>query len=284
MRVWLAGLLALAAGPAAGQTVEHETLEVLGFNAACSVAVTHYAYPVLGEAIYGEPIRAQVGTLTIPPGEQKARESWLVDSDGELTWNADEAKKAVADLRAAGYDKPAYPETVRPAAPGDPPGLDLTLFSTATFALRTTAGWPGPDWRWTRVLYSPVGECGLFLFVRADSPQPFYRTLLLRTYNPAARLQRSRAHLANSRILLQYSDLAGAVEESRIAAAMAPLEAPARYRNAAMLCLNGESVEALEELAAAVALDPRTKARAREDEDFDTVRKSPRFKSITRGR
>jgi len=280
MRAFLALVLNLAAGRTFGHDVDRETFTIIGWNEACSVAIAHYGFPALGQGIYEEPVRTRIGTLTIRPGADTAQTAWEADWDGAGTWNTSKAKASISNLGAAGYDQAGFMETVRPDRIGAQPGLEETIRSTATFALRSTAGWPGPGWRWRQVFYSPLGDCGLFVFAKTGVSRPFYRALLLRIYNASARTLRSRAHVTNALLLLGEGDMAGALEEASIAARMTPQLALARYHYAALLCLSGRLTEAETELAAAVQLDPQHKKQAREDRDFESLHVSPRFQSI----
>jgi tetratricopeptide (TPR) repeat protein len=275
MRAAIALALLLAAGPVAGQDVERETFMFIGWGDGCSVAFSHYGYPALGVAIHDEPVRALVGTLTVKPGAEETKSDWLVDWEGANTWQATEAKKAVADLVDAGYRQAGSTETIRP-------GADETIVSTQAFSLRSTRGWPGPDWAMSLVHYSPLDNCGLFVFLKTAEDHPFYRYVLRHLYNPGARVQRAKAHLASSQRLFDDGALADALAEAATAAEMAPDLAPARYRHAALLCLSGRLEEAETALAEAVRLDPKYKRQARKDQDFDSLSHSSRFRSITK--
>jgi len=280
MRAWLAVVLLFASGAALGQQVERETFSVIGWNDGCSVAISHYGYPFLGQAAQSDPVLARVGALTIPPGAETAQTSWKLNSQGGAAWHPSASRTAVASLVAAGYDRPGFSETVRTERIASLPGLEETIRSTSTFALRDTAGWPGPDWRFDQVHYSPLDSCGLLVFFKGSPSRPFYRYLLLRFHNPLVRPQRAQAHVTNSRLLFDDSDLTGAAQEAEIAARMTPQVAAARYQNAVMLCLTGRLVDAEHELADTVKLDPQYKAQAREDPYLETLRFSPRFQGI----
>ncbi|MEK7858438.1 MAG: tetratricopeptide repeat protein [Elusimicrobiota bacterium] len=262
------------------QTVDHEEFALIGWNDACSAAFSHYAYPVLGEAIVSEPIRTQVGTLTIGPGQQKAEVEWLVDWSGRNTWQEGPAKQAVAAL-AKTYKAKGFVEHVRPDPIATRPGLEETIRSTSTFAVRS-AQWPGPGWRFASAYISPLTTCALFLF-EDENAKARYTPVLARIYNPSARAIRARAHLANGLLLFNDGDLVGALAETGIAAAEAPENGPARYHHAAMLCLSGMLADALDELTAALKLDPRYKNKARQDKDFESLSRDRRFKDLLRG-
>ena len=280
MRAWCWTALFLAAGPAAGQTVERETFAVVGWNDACSVAIQQFGYAALGAYIKDEPVRSRIGTITIPPGEDAARTVLTVDWTGARSWERDEAKQALVDLIAAGYKNPGFPEDIRAPHPGAPHPFEDTILSTATFALRAKFKWPGGDWSWDQVRYSLHSDCGLFIFSRLQDGRPFYRTMLLRFYNPAVRNQRAQAHLTNSRLLFEASDLEGALGEAASAAHMQPELASPRYRYAVMLCLSGHLNESVAELTKAVRLDPKLAAQARADPDFYEVYDFPRFRTL----
>ena len=220
--------------------------------------------------------------LSTAPGEQEHTAAWEIDWDGANTWKPLAAKKAVAELIAAGYSALGFTESVRAARVGAQPGLEETLLSTEPFHLRRTMGWPGPDWRLSKVHYSPLGTCGLFVFTNRSAPQPFHRHVLARIYNQAARSVRSRAHVTNGLILLEEGDIAGAEAETAIAAGLTPQQAQARYHHAAMLCLLGRQEEAMTELAVAVKLKADYKKTAREDKNLDALFSSRRFQDLTK--
>ena len=201
-------MLLFAASPTSGQEIEREELAVIGWNEACSGALTHFAYPRLGDAAQAEPVRTRIGTITIPPGEQVSRLDWALGWDGPDTWDAAAAKKAIAALIAAGYAQRGFVETVRP-------GSDAVLLSSAAFALRPAAPWPPSSWRLARVHYAPLDGCALFVFARAGSEKPVYRTLLGRLYDPGARPARAKVHAEAARRLLAAGELDAALEEDR---------------------------------------------------------------------
>jgi hypothetical protein len=279
MRAWLGALFLLVAGPLAGQEVERETFAVLGWNDSCSVAVRHFGYATLGEAVQTDPVRTRIGTLTIAPGEDSARTVWTADWKGARTWQKDEAKKALLDL-AADYKQAGFPEDIRVLREGDPHPFEAAILSTAAFSMRAPFRWPGGDWRWDQVLYSPLGDCGLFIFSRRDDGRPFYRYSLQRFYNPSVRIQRAEAHLSNSRLLFEASDLPGALAEAACAARMRPELAATRYRHAALLCLSGQLNESVAELGEAVRRDAKLARQARSDPDFSEVSAFPAFRSL----
>lgn len=275
-----AAALLLAALPLLAATgAEREELHVIGWNDACSVAVKHLLFPRLGEAISGEPIAARIGTVTIPPGEQRASPKWFQESRGALSWDAEAFEKVEKQLRALGYEREGFPETIRPQVSDAQPGLAETLLSTRTLALRPGLDWPGEGWRWTEARYSPLGTCALLLFEDGSSP-PRPGWLLARVYNPRARLDRSRAHAANARLQLEAGELELALAEAATAAGLAPESALARYVHAGLLSLSGRTDAAVAELRAAIALDPEKTRQAREDRDFDNLRAREDFKRL----
>jgi hypothetical protein len=279
MRAPLAALFLLAAGPLFGQEVERETFAVLGWNDACSVAVQHFGYGTLGEAIQDEPVSTRIGTLSIPPGEEASRTAWAVEWQGAGSWDKAAAKKSLLDLGAAGYKQPGFMEDIRLHREGAPHPFEAAILSTAAFSMRAQFKWPGGDWRWDQVLYSPLGDCGLFIYSRREAGRPFYRYSLRRFYNPSVRIQRAEAHMTDSRLLFEASDLPGALAEAASAAHMRPELAAARYRHAAMLCLSGQLNESVAELAEAARLDAKLARQARDDPDFSEVYDFPGFRT-----
>jgi tetratricopeptide (TPR) repeat protein len=275
MNLLLLALLTLPIKMASALEAGREELAVIGWNAACSVAVTHLAYPRLGE-----PIGAQIGTLSIAPGEEQAKTRWTIEWSGANSWLAGPARQAIQDLIAAGYDHRGFTEEIRPepVAPGR--DLEAVLVSTASLQARQAQGWPDEDWRLARIHFNRLGTCALVVF---DKEGPFFRYVLARIYNPQARAVRARAHLTNGLMLFGQSDLEGALAETRIAAAMHPEGAANRYHHAAMLCLSGYLQEAIAELSEAVKLKPEYRKKALKDIDFEAVAKQPRFRALMKG-
>lgn len=287
----LAALLALlsraafAAPAAAGRSVpvDSETVKVLGWNNDCSVAVERLGFAALGDAISGDPVVTQIGTLTIDPGAEKARADWQMDADGARTWSRADAAQAETNLREDGYVRFGRRETVRPLTlvPGDE--FAALLVSTAAFQTRAKdfpEGYPG-RWRLARVDYSPVlASCALLTF--QDAPGKLFQLRLIRVPNVVARKDRARAHLGEAHRLLDEADRAGALAETTIAAEVCPEDPLSRYRHSLQLLLDGQTAPSLDELAAAVALDPSFKKRARNDKDFQDIAWMPRFQEITR--
>ncbi|MCX5796906.1 MAG: hypothetical protein NTY77_15530 [Elusimicrobia bacterium] len=284
MRALLAAAWLLAAGSAAGSAsgpkALGEDLAVLGWNNACSVAIRHIGYGTTGADLLEEPLRTRIGTLTIPPGEDASHGAWAADWTGSHTWNKVAAKKALQELTDAGYKRPGFQEDIRIPLEGPPHPFEEVILSTAAFGLRAQLKRPGGDWRWEQVRYSALGDCGLFIFTRRPAGRPFYRYSLLRFYNPSARIQRAQAHMTNSRLLFEASDLEGALAETATAAHLQPDLAANRYRHAALLCLSGQLNESVAELDAAVRRDPKLAARARSDPDFSEVYEFPRFRDL----
>jgi hypothetical protein len=282
MRAPLAAVLLLAASPAAGQAVERETFAVLGWNDACSVAVQQLGYPALGEAIQDEPVLTRIGAITIAPGEDSPRTAWSVDWEGAHTWHKAAVQKALQGLAASGYRRPGFPEDIRSPEEGARSAADAVILSTATFGLRAEFKRPGGAWRWDQVRYSPLGDCGLFIFSRREDDHPFYRYFLRRFYSSSARMRRAQAHAENSRLLFAASELEAALAEAAIAARMEPELPAVRYRHAALLCLSGQLNECVAELGEAVRLDRKLAQQARTDPDFEEVYKFPGFRSLLR--
>ena len=272
--------------PAAAQSpddldVDHETWRVIDWNDGCGVAFEHLYFPKLGEAIASEPIATRIGTATISPGREKYAARWTLQADGRLSWDERAAAQAEKELENAGYARAGFPEIIQDAPIGDQPRLAETLLSTATLSARLTSGWPGPEWRWTGGSYSPLGTCALLSYERRDRPRR-YRLLLLRVYNPRARLDRAYAHATNARLLFNAGNLAVAAPEAETAALLAPELPIARYEHAAMLALTGNSNEAVDELSAAVKLEPKYREKARGDIDFADLKDRQDFRKITR--
>jgi tetratricopeptide (TPR) repeat protein len=278
MRALLPLLLAV---PLAAQEpqLEREELTLLGWNDACSVAVKHHSYPTRGTAIYGEPIGTRLGTMTITPGEQAQKARWFYEASGPNTYDAARIARIEKDLRKLGYKRKGYPETVRPDPSRAQPGLAETILTTATLNLRGGLAWPGKEWRWSGADYSPLGTCALLIFDSVEAP-PRKAWLMARTYNPRLRLERSRAHAANARLLFSAGELEAATAEAGTAAALAPEAALSRYVHAALLAMSGRDDKAVAELRAAIALDPRKRQEAREDADFESLRARRDFRDL----
>ncbi len=279
MLVLVAFLALPLASPARALTADHEKFDFLGWNKQCSAAFGHYAFPKVGEAVV-EPIDTRVGTLTIETEEHASKETLLISFSGAGTWSAETDSAVRAKLREDGYGLMGFVETLRPAPVVDQRDLPRLIESTDTYRASETA-WLASPWRAATVYYSPfASECALMLYTFGD--KPFYRAVLFRIGNPTVRDDRALAHVTNGLLLFEQGDALGALEEERIAATMAPDFGPARYQLAALLTLNGQLEQALDELKAAIALDSKYKKQAREDRNLDTLREDPRFKTLTK--
>lgn len=279
-------LLGLLARPAAAQNqddvdIDHESWSVIGWNDACGVAFSVLSYPKLGEAMVSEPYSTRVGALEIPVEKEKAAGSWALEADGPLSFSRKAFDKTVKDLKKGGFSRPGYPETIQDGPIGPQPLLAEAILSTSTLSPRLKAGWPGPAWRWAGANYNPLTTCALLVFENREAPRR-YSFLLLRVYNPRARTDRAYAHASNARLLFEGGDLDAGAAESETAARLAPDLAIARYQHAAMLALTGHTNQAVEELAAAVKLEPKYRQKAREDQDFVDLRHRDDFKDATR--
>ncbi|MDX6769518.1 MAG: hypothetical protein SF051_08305 [Elusimicrobiota bacterium] len=264
--------------PAQDDAVEREEFKVLGWNDACSVAVRQQLFPKLGVAIHGEPLSTRIGSVTIPPGEQKSVVKWFYEAAGTNTYDPRRIATVERALRKLGYARKGYPEAVRPDPSTEQPGLAETILSTRTLNLRPGLAWPGDGWRWAGADYSPLGTCALLVF---ESGVPTrYAWVLARMYNPRMRLERSRAHATNARLLFGAGELEAAVAEAGTAAGLAPESALARYVHAALLSMSGRTDESVAELKAAIELDPKRAAAAKDDRDFDNVRERRDFRDL----
>lgn len=277
----LLGLLAL---PAAAQSpdevaIDHEDWSVIGWNDACGVAFKVLSYPKLGEAITSEPFSTRAGTLEIPVEKEKAAGSWTLAADGPQSWNPKALAKAEKDLKKGGFSRPGYPEIIQDGRIGPQPLLAEAILSTGTLSPRLKTGWPAPPWRWAGASYNPLATCALLVFENRGAPRR-YSFLLVRVYNPRARTDRAYAHASNARLLFEGGDLDAGAAESETAARLAPDLAIARYQHAAMLALAGHANQAVEELAAAVKLEPKYREKARGDEDFVDLRQRDDFKDL----
>lgn len=276
-------LLVLLGPPARAQDADHETFRVLGWNRKeCSVAVAHYAFPRLGDAIADQPIMTRIGRLSLAPGGEEAQETWLEKAAGKNSWDAPAAEEALAALKKSRHVLPGYAETLRWEPVVDKRELPRLLLTTDTF--RTGArDWPPAAYRLAAVHYSPLSSpCGLLLYRHAGLPKDFFQYRLIRIHNPVIRLDRALAHVTNGKLLLERGDAAGALAETAVAAAMAPEYGLARYHHGTMLALHGKTDPALDELATAVGLDPQYRGKARGDRDWESLRWHPRFKELTR--
>ena len=282
-RIALTLLLTIPAAAQKAETiaVDHETWKVIGWNDACGVAYEQLSYPKLGEAMSSEPISTRVGVASIPLGSEAYSAKWALEADGRLSWDERAVATAEKDLKAGGYTRPGFLETIQDAPVGDQPLLAETLLSTSTLAARVKSGWPGPEWRWAGGGYSPYGTCALLAFEKRGSPR-HYRLMLVRVYNPRARRDRAYAHASNARLLFNAGNLAVAAPEAETAAQLDPILPIARYEHAAMLALTGSFNESVDELAAAVKLEPKYRAQARGDIDFADLKDRQDFLDLTK--
>jgi len=262
--------------------VAREDWKVLGWNEECGVALQVLGYPKIGAGIQSEPIETHIGSLTIVPEKEDARLEWNLEAYGMLSWDRNGVAKLEGELRSAGYTRAGFPEEIRGKV-GSQPGLADTLLSTNNLKPRLKSGWPGEDWRLTGMDFSPSSTCALLVYARRSDGLR-HSFLLVRVYAPRARLERARAHTENARLLFAEGDLASALAEARTGARLAPELAVTRYHHAALLALNGQSDEAVDELAEAVKLDPKYRAQARDDADFESLRERDDFQKLTRGK
>ena len=262
--------------------IDHQDWKVLGWNDSCGVALTVLSYPKLGEAMVADPLETRAGTMIIPVGKENAETRWILEADGPLTWNPKMFASSEKELRDAGFTRRGYPEVLRDGPIGKQPGLAETLTSTATLSSRLTAGWPPrPAWRWAAANYNFLGTCALLAFENTDAKRR-YRFLLVRVYNPRARLDRAYAHVSNARLLFNDGDLEGGAAEAANAALQAPEMALARYEHAAMLSLTGNTNEAVEELGVALKIDPKLRVKLHDDIDFADLHDRDDFRALTR--
>lgn len=279
----LAALLAL---PASAQdnpdfTIDHQEWHVVGWNDACGVALTVLSYPKVGEAIAGEPISTRAGTVSIPVAKDLAETAWTLQADGPLSFSPKDLDKAEKELKAAGFSRAGYPEIIQDAPVAEQPLLAEAILSTETLKPRLKKGWPGPEWRWAGADYNPLGTCGLLVYENRRDLR-HYSFLLLRVYNTRTRTDRAYAHASNARLLFNTGKLDEGAQEAETAALLAPGLPIARYEHAAMLALTGRTDQAMDELRAAVKLDPKYRAKARDDEDFEELRRREDFREATR--
>lgn len=277
MRFFLPLLLLLAV-PAAALEIEREEYAIVGWTDACSVAVERYAYPKLGQAIHGEAITTRIGTLTIVSGRPAVETRWVLEADGANTYDQRAIARIRKKLKSAGYDRPGFSEIIRDAPTVEYPGSAEVILSTAVLEARPDA-WPGPQWRWGRTHYNPLGTCALLVYEKIGERDRF-KFLLTRIYNAGARSDRGRAHVTNGRLLFNGGDLTGALAETEIGSRMAPELGGPRYQYAAMLALNGRLDDGMRELLASIKLDARFSAKAAKDADFDSLRSRQDFQEL----
>ena len=269
--------------PAAAIDIEREDYKIIGWNDACGVAVERYAYPKLGQAIYGEPVTTRVGTIAIVTATPVVQTNWMLESDGPNTYDLRAIERLRKDLKKIGFERPGFAERIRlDVATSDKPGTADIIFSTATLEARPSE-WPGPEWRWAGAEYNPLTTCALLVYARAGERER-YKFVLTRIYNAASRGDRARAHTTNGRNLFDDGDLAGALTETETGAKTAPELAATRYHYAAMLALSGRDEEAMVELRAAIKRDARFADKAAEDLDFDSLRVRRDFLELVKKR
>ncbi|MEQ1917652.1 MAG: hypothetical protein ABL955_00510 [Elusimicrobiota bacterium] len=263
--------LLLLAPHASALDIEREEYKVIGWNDACSVAVERYAYPVLGAAIYGEPITSRLGTLAIVTAQPVVETRWVYEADGPNSYEKFAIGSARRKLRKAGFERPGFDEVIRDSVTVVSPGSAEVILSTAILEARPDF-WPDTrQWRWARAHYNPLGTCALLVYERIGERERF-KFVLTRIYNASARSDRGRAHTTNGRLLLNDGDLPGALAETEIGARMAPELGATRYHYAALLALSGHDDDSMRELLTAIKIDGRFLEKAAKDADFDSLR------------
>ncbi|MBI3551175.1 MAG: hypothetical protein HY077_01550 [Elusimicrobia bacterium] len=260
---------------------DHETFKLIGWGDGCSAAVAHYGYPKVGQAIAEDPVMVRLGIVSMPPGETKQKDDWLISLHGPYSWRPHEVGKVLSNLAAKGYSRPDLVEEV--GANAVVPERDLPRLLSTSDALKAVPSRARPDknWRWSAIYYEPIATCALLLFERPGPDGTYYDYLLARIKNPSARADRALAHLTNGLLLLDRGDLKGALGETELSARLAPDSGPARYHHAAMMALSGVVEPTVDELEEAIKLDPQYKEKARKDKDFDSLRWHPKFKELT---
>ena len=270
MTVRILLLLALLRVPAAAIDIEREEYAIIGWNDACSVAVERYAFPVLGQALYGEPITSRVGTLAIVTAKPTVETRWVFEADGTHTADPGLIAGIRRNLLKTGHDRKGFSERIRDSRTIAGPATSDIILSTETLAARPDF-WPDTrEWRWGWTYYNPLSTCALLVYEQIGL-RDRYKFLLTRIYNASARVDRGRAHTTNGRLLFNDGDLVDALAETEIGARMAPEIGATRYHYAALLSLNGRLDEAMTELNAAVKLDARFREKAAKDFDFDPM-------------
>jgi hypothetical protein len=260
---------------------DRERLDVLGWGDGCSVAVAQYGDPPEG-AVDEDPLLVRIGVLTIPPGQTKEKDDWMISLHGPSSWRPHEADKILALLSQRGYSKPGVTEDIGKSPVVDARDLPKLINTTETLKPVPGKTWPGRDWRWTGMVYGPLSTCALFIYQARDFDAPFYNYLLVRINNPGARPARAEARLTNAFLLMEKGDLDSAILESATAARLDPNNASARYHHARLLALSGEVEPAIDELEAAIRLDAQYKKKAKNDKDLESLRWHPKFKEMTK--
>jgi hypothetical protein len=266
-------LVLLLSAPARAIDIEREEYKIIGWNDACSVAVERYAYPVLGQALYGEPITSRVGTLAIVTAQPIVETRWVFEADGTHTADPGLISGIRKNLLKTGHDRPGFSEIIRDARTVAGPSTSDIILSTATLEARPDF-WPDTrEWRWARTHYNPLSTCALLIYEQIGA-RDRYKFLLTRIYNASARVDRGRAHTTND------GDLVDALAETEIGARMAPEIGATRYHYAALLSLNGRLDEAMAELMASVKLDAAYRTKAARDLDFDPMLNRQDFQEL----
>jgi len=258
----------------------YDEFRFIGWNDSCSVAYQYLSFPPVGEALQGVPVRWDIGSWSILPEEVEPRVSWVEHGIAGSSWDRGRAQRGLAWLAKRGYYRKARVERIRQPAENDPPELDPILASTAAFQLGYKTLWPPENFKLREVYYSPLATCAFFVFRDLKNARDSYTFKLVRIQNPSIRHQRSRMHVSNGLIFYRAADIFGALEELATASAIDPDYALARYHHAVLLTTHGMNDEALDELAAALKLDPRFAEEAKKAIEFKKVRKDRRFKAL----
>lgn len=273
-------LFFLLASRASAIDIDHEEYQIIGWDDGCSVAVERYGYPRLGEAIRTEPITSRIGTIYIlAEWKTKSITRWVFEADGTHTYDKHAIDRFRKVLRKKGHDRPGFAETIRNSPTIDSPGSAEVIFSTAILEARPDF-WPDTrDWRLANIHYNPLSTCALMIYEKIGE-RPRFKFLLTRIFNASARSERGRAHTVNGRLLFNNGDLVDALAETEIGAKMAPELAATRYNYAGMLSLSGRLEASLRELLAAIKIDEDYRDKARDDLDFDPLRKRQDFQEL----
>lgn len=260
----------------------YDEFRFLGWNDGCSVAYQYLSFPPVGEAMQGVPVRWDIGSWAIRPGEVEPRVSWVEHGIAGSSWDKARAERGLAWLSKRGYYRQGRMERVRRPQETDPQGLEPALPSTTTFQLGYKTLWPPPKFKLSEVYYSPLATCGFFVFRDTTNVRDSYTFKLVRIQNPGVRHLRARMHVSDGLMLYQASDIYGALQELATASAIDPDYALARYHHAVLLTTHGAPEEALEELAAALTLDPKFLEQAKTAVEFAKLRKTPQYKKMAR--
>lgn len=273
----------LGASAAAAQTlpISREEFEFLGWNDSCSVAVKYLGWPFVGDGVVDEPILTRIGTLTIPPGTTGQRVDWQLEADGSYSWKKSTVKKLLKHIAYEGYNQDGFIEDLHSWSIAHP--ADEILRSTATLSAAASTEWPPDTFVLSRVYFSPLGSCALTVFRLLDSDYDYFQFLLVRITDVSVRHLRAKHHVDYGRALLEEGEIEAALEETRIAAAVAPGYAHARFHYASLLSVTGRLKTALKELEAAIGIDLSFKKKAMNSIDFESLYKSNRFRFLTTG-